>query len=47
MKDNRTEFQRFSDFMKALVKVPKKDALAAQPSATRPAKQQKATKRKA
>lgn len=44
MKDNRTEFQRFSDFMKALVKVPKKE-VAAQHGATRP--QKSTTKRKA
>lgn len=38
MKDNRTDLQRFIDFARAIVKVPKKE-VAAQPRATRPAKE--------
>jgi hypothetical protein len=42
MKDTRTEFQRFTDFMKAIVKVPKAD-VAAQKGSTRPPKAKQAT----
>jgi hypothetical protein len=46
MPDKRTEFQRFTDFMKAIVKVPKSE-VAAQQSATRPPKSAKVKRPKA
>jgi hypothetical protein len=43
MNDNRTEFQRFTDFMKAIVKVPKSE-VTAQHGATRSEKPTKPVK---
>lgn len=44
--DHRTEFQRFTDFMKAIVRVPKSE-VTAQQSATRSAKSAKVKQSKA
>jgi uncharacterized protein YggU (UPF0235/DUF167 family) len=44
MPDKRTEFQRFTDFMKAIVKVPKSE-VTAQQGATRSEKPVKRVRR--
>jgi hypothetical protein len=46
MKDTRTEFQRFTDFMKAIVKVPKSE-MTAQQGAARSEKPAKVKRSKA
>jgi len=46
MPDKRTEFQRFTDFMKAIVKVPKSE-VTAQQGAARPPKSTKVKRSKA
>jgi len=46
MPDKRTEFQRFTDFMKAIVKVSKSE-VTAQQSATRSPKSSKVKQQKA